>query len=151
MNEIEKRDIMQNPAASITPKVNIDKLFSKINAIDYAALWFLSANLADNDTDTKIYIKDICDSMKLPLERVTGIIRSFESKGLVIWTHDDGHDGTYIKITDYGVEQILEQRELLDNVHRNVIESYGEEKFMELITGLFELEDIINKEIEKRN
>ena len=133
-------------------KINIQKLFHKVSALDYAVMWFI-ANKAENASENeKFYLKDMAESSGISMHIITEMVRKLRDKGLVVWTHDgNGQEGTYVKVTELGARSVLEQREILSDFHKNVIDEFGSDRFLNMIREMSEFEEIMNKEIEKEN
>ena len=124
-------------------KINIQKLFHKVSVLDYAIMWFLSDKVNKTEENQKFYLKDLSQAAGIPMRMAT-------DKGLVEWTHDGGGEsGTYIQITSAGMQAVLEQSDILTNFHINLVEQFGYERFLNLLSEMSAFEEIMNKEIEK--
>lgn len=131
-------------------KFGVQSLFQKMTAADYMALMKLSKTIDSTEENQKIYLEDIANEMKLPMGSVSKLVRALQERGLVAWKHDGkGDEGTYIQITDKGINSLLDQQEILKNFYKNVIERFGKEKFIALLEQLKELEEIMDSEIEE--
>lgn len=132
-------------------QVDLHKLFHNMSSSDYAAMWIISRHMEGAEENKKIYLKDISAQMKLPMSRVSKMVQRLQERGLVYWKHDGkGEDGTYIQITEHGIQQALEQQDVLQKFYHKVIGQFGKERFIQLLGEMKELEDIMNEEIEKR-
>ncbi|MGN1133203.1 MAG: hypothetical protein ACI4RN_01985 [Oscillospiraceae bacterium] len=133
-------------------KINIQKLFHKVSVLDYAIMWFLADKAQQADENQKFYLKDLSESSGVPLHIITEMVRKLQEKGLVIWKHDgSGEEGTYIQITEMGIQSVTGQRDILKGFHKNVIEEFGGERFLNLLREMSAFEEIMSKEIEKEN
>ena len=142
---IDKADIKQK-------KVNIQKLFHRVSAIDYAVMWFLADKAEEAEASQKFYLKDLAAASGAPMHVITEMVRKLRDKGLVSWTHDgNGEEGTYIQVTPLGARSVTEQKDILTDFHKNVIEKFGRERFFNLLHEMAEFEDIMNNEIEREN
>ena len=131
-------------------RFNVRKLFTKMTAAEYTAVWVLSRDKEGDDESRKIYLSDISEKLKLPMPMVSKMVRGLRDKGLVTWRHDGrGEDGTYILITAKGIRLATEQQEILVNFYKNVIESFGKEHFVDFIREISELEQFMNDELKK--
>ena len=131
-------------------KVNFQKLFHKVSVIDYAVMWFLANKAEQADENQKFYLKDLAAASGVPVHIITEMVRILKDKGLVSWKHDgNGEEGTYIQVTSSGVRAVMEQRDILKDFQKNVIEKFGNERFLNLLHEMSEFEDIMNNEIER--
>lgn len=131
-------------------KINIQKLFHKVSVLDYAIMWFFSDKVKPTEAKEKFYLKDLAKAAGISMHVVTKMVRQLQEKGLVEWKHDGcGENGTYIQVTAIGMQAILEQRDILVNLHTNVIEKFGKERFLNLLSEMSAFEEMLNHEIEK--
>lgn len=129
---------------------NRKKLFQKMSTTDYVTMWFLANIMEEPSENQRIYLQEMADKLKLPIPKVSKIVRELQERNLVKWKHDGaGEDGTYIQITEKGIKAANEQQEILKEFYHNVIKRFGEEDFLDLIGKIGELEEIMNDEIEK--
>lgn len=157
MTDINMTDRTGGVVDSLTPD-QADKLFHspalrhlfQENASnEYALIWLLSKHTKDTGSD-KIYLKDMVRELGLPMDKVSAIARSLQSKGLVRWTHDgNGQEGTYILLTDTAITCVQAKRQALRDYHQRVVAAYGEEKFLHLLGEITQLEEIMRQEAEK--
>ena len=152
----EKKNISVNVsdntdvAAIQRKKVNFQKLFHKVSVIDYAVMWFLADKARQADENQKFYLKELAATSGVPMHIITEMVRILRDKGLVSWKHDgSGEEGTYIQVTSSGVRAVMEQRDILKDFQKNVIEKFGNERFLNLLHEMSEFEDIMNNEIER--
>ncbi len=132
-------------------RVNMRKLFQNMSIADYTAIWTLSKHIEEEE-HPKIYLKDISEKLKLAMPRVSAMARGLQEKGLVHWKHDGkGEKGTYIQITENGLQQAKEQQERIKEFYQTVIEQFGKERFIRLLQEMGELEEIMSQEMEKRD
>lgn len=126
------------------------KLFQKMSTSDYVAMWILYKSMQDGDVDSKIYLEDIAEKLKLPMGKVSKIVKELQDRGLVKWKHDGaGENGTYIVITENGISSAIEQQKILENFYKSIIEQYGEERFINLLGQIAELEEVMNRVIDE--
>ncbi len=127
-------------------KLSGQKLFSRMTATDYVALEKLIDSVELED-DKKLYLQDIADTLKLPIGRVSRLVRTLRDRGLVVWTHDgNGDEGTYIQLTEKGANFAKEQQEKLRDFYTDIIEKFGRDRFKELLKQLYELEKIMSED-----
>lgn len=131
-------------------RVNVQKLFGKLSVTDYAAMWILSRDMEDAEENKKIYLADISQKLKLPIEMVSKVVKALQERGLITWNHDGiGEDGTYIQVTEKGIKLAIEQQEILKGFYKNVVDKFGKEHFVEFLKQVAELDSIMYEEINK--
>lgn len=131
-------------------RINLKKLYKKISVVDYNAMQAIMRLNERYEESEKIYLRDIAQELKQPIDRVSQMIEKLRDKGMIKWTHDGkGEKGTYIQITDRGVSVVEEQHEVLKRFYGRVMERYGKDKFVQMLNMISELEDIMNDESEK--
>ena len=82
--------------------------------------------------------------------KVSKIVKELQDRGLVKWKHDGaGENGTYIVITENGISSAIEQQKILENFYKSIIEQYGEERFINLLGQIAELEEVMNRVIDE--
>ena len=124
-------------------------LFQENASNEYALIWLLSKHTRDTGSE-KIYLKDMVRELGLPMDKVSAIVRSLETKGLVRWTPDGkGQEGTYILLTETAITSVQAKRQALRDYHQRVVAAYGEEKFLHLLGEITQLEEIMRQEAEK--
>lgn len=131
-------------------RVDLHKLFENMSSLDYAAMWVLSRHMEGAEENKKIYLKEISERLMLPMPKVSRLVQTLQDKGLVYWRHDGkGEEGTYIQITENGIQQAISQQERLREFYTQVIPRFGKERFVHLLEEMNELEEIIKGEMEK--
>ncbi|MEE1313438.1 MAG: hypothetical protein UHS41_06890 [Lachnospiraceae bacterium] len=131
-------------------KKTLEKLFSQISVIDYAAMWIIARLMEYEDHKGKLYLNEISSELQIPMKEVTKIVQNLTNRGLVSWTHDgDGSEGTYIQITDNGSESVEEQQHTLHDFYIRVVKRFGKDKFMMMVSLVGEFEQIMSEEMEK--
>lgn len=126
------------------------RLLQRISAADHAAIWLTVKQDELPGEGKKMYLSDISEKLDLPLAKVSKIVKELQERGLVIWEHDgNGEDGTYVLMTERGVQAAQERKKTMERIYHNVIQQFGEIRFAALIKELSELDEIMNAEIEK--
>lgn len=145
--------LLANNFASRSFKMNREytqKLFQKMSTSDYVAMWILSRSIESGNAESKIYLEDIAEKLKLPMGKVSKIVKELQARGLVKWKHDGaGEEGTYVMITESGISSAIEQQKILEKFYKTVIEEYGEERFIQLLGQIAELEELMNRVIDE--
>ncbi|MGN0619499.1 MAG: hypothetical protein ACI4J7_10825 [Ruminiclostridium sp.] len=155
MNENENKNTLVTDSVrslSLLPRkrINLQKLFNKVSAADYAVMWFLSTEINEAEENRKYYLKQIAEASGLPMQFVSQMAGKLQDKGLAVWTHDGlGKDGTYIMITPEGMRALKEQSDILSDFRYAVVNKFGKERFKKLISEMSALDEIMNGEIEK--
>lgn len=131
-------------------RVDLHRLFQNMSTVDYAAMWILSRHIEGEEENKKIYLKEISEKLMLPMPKVSRLVQALQEKGLVTWRHDGkGEEGTYIQVTEHGVQKGIEQQETLKEFYNRVIPRFGKERFAHLIEEMNELEEIMKDEMGK--
>lgn len=132
-------------------KVNVKKLFSGISVLDYNAMQaILRFNEKKENVSDRIYLRELSEELKIPISKVSQMIGRLQENGMVRWKHEGkGEQGTYIEITDRGVEAVRKQQDILKNFYGTVVTRYGVDKFVQMLDMVTELEDIMTDELEK--
>ena len=132
-------------------KVNVKKLFSGISVLDYNAMQaILRFNEKKENVSDRIYLRELSEELKSPISKVSQMIGRLQENGMVRWKHEGkGEQGTYIEITDRGVEAVRKQQDILKNFYGTVVTRYGVDKFVQMLDMVTELEDIMTDELEK--
>lgn len=126
------------------------RLLQRISAVDHVAIWLTVKQDELSGEGKKIYLSDISEKLDLPLAKVSKIVKELQERGLVIWEHDgNGEDGTYVLMTEKGVQAAQERKKTVERIYQNVIQQFGEIRFAALIKELLELDEIMSAEIEK--
>lgn len=97
----------------------------------------------------RTYLKDLAEKMQLSIHQTSRMVGSLRERGLVSWSHDgDGSKGTYVTITESGEKIYEQQQNILKEYYGKVISKYGEDKFIQLLHLMKELETVMHNEIE---
>ncbi len=127
----------------------IQKVFQEMSSSEYVLMWLLFKHAKDTGSE-KIYLKDLAQSLNLPMGQVSNIARDLQRKGFVLWTHDgDGQEGTYLQLTDSSRDSAQAQQALLTDFNQRVMKAFGEEEFIQLLGQIARLESIMEEEAEK--
>ena len=132
-------------------KVNVKKLFNGISVLDYNAMQaILRFNEKKENVTDRIYLRELSEELKIPISKVSQMIGRLQENGMVRWKHEGkGEQGTYIEITDRGIEAVKRQQDILKSFYGTVVTRYGIDKFMQMLDMVTELEDIMTDELEK--
>lgn len=130
-------------------KLGINDLFKKMTAVDYVTLSKLFETM--KTSGGRLYLSDISTELQLPIARVSRLARALQERGLVVWKHDgSGEEGTYVQITDNGVALVQQQQAVLSEFYAEVIEKFGKERFLRLLSELDALENVLNDNNESK-
>ena len=137
--------------------MNTRKIFSKMSTGNYITLEIIEQLIRkekefqdQDDKEARIYLKDMESHFKIPMYKISDLVRDLSERGLVTWTHDGkGEGGTYITITESGLKAAQEQQAILKEFYSNVIERYGKDKFVNLLGMMGELDQVMEAELER--
>lgn len=137
--------------------MNTRKVFRKMSTGNYITIEIIERLIkkeygeqVEVDGSNRIYLKDLAAHFKIPMHKVSEIVRDMNERGMVTWTHDGkGEDGTYITITESGRHAAEEQQEILKEFYTRVISQYGRERFVELLEMMADLDQTMEAELEK--
>lgn len=129
-------------------KIDYGKIFRKMSTTDFVFMWMFTQHIQTTGED-RMYLTEIANRLKLPMRKVTKIVKELKDKGLVQWKFDGtGEEGTYILFTERSVASTQEQEEILKEFYHRVIVSFGEERFIRLLGEMSSLEAVISEEID---
>ena len=154
-----QRDTINSPSIQVEKenirlfskeRFDLRRLFTKMDATDYMMIWFLRKQSERKEEHQKFYLKDIAETFELPLHTVTNIVRNLQEKNMISWKHDGmGEAGTYVQVTEIGTQAMKDQHQQLEQSVSNIMEQFGEERFLGLLRELAAFEEILNGELEK--
>lgn len=131
---------------------HIREYFTKIKVPEYIALGVISEN-SDNDDiyEGKTYLKDLADTMQVPIRKISQIVGNLRDRGLVNWSYDGaGDEGTYVVITEAGAKLITDQEEKLKDYYGRVIERFGTDHMIQLLDMMKRLETVMSLELDEK-
>ena len=111
-DQLQQDDLMAlgNRLMHLRYSIDSDHLglvFSEITLPDYMILLRFARRMGIYKLETKIYLKEICAELNLPMTRVSKMVQNLQNKGYVYWQHDeDGSEGTYIYLSENGAEKM---------------------------------------------
>lgn len=118
----------------------IRDVFAKLSVSEYLVLHHISG---------KTYLKDLAAKMQISIRHASRIIGALQERGMLVWSHDgDGSEGTYVAITESGMQLLKQQEELLKQYYGKVIEKFGKENLIQLIELMKQLENVMSSEVE---
>lgn len=140
-----------------TGAMNTKKIFSRMSTGNYITIEIIEkliekqhANNSGEDETDRIYLKDLAAHFKIPMYKVSEIVRDMSERGMVTWTHDGkGEEGTYIILTESGMKAAKEQQEILKEFYSRVIDRFGKDKFVELIQLMADLDQVMETELDQ--
>ena len=132
-----------SPLTSLLRKDLLQLLFRHISPMDYAALGMI-LKYAKEIGQEKLYLKDLAQSFGIPVEELSKMVRILQSKGYVQWSHDGtGEEGTYLRINRDALDPALSQKEYLSDFFQEVVQSFGQERFLHLLDEASQLEELM--------
>lgn len=126
--------------------------FDHLTPTEYIALHMIKKNAAEFATeDDKIYLQDLADQMELSIHQASKLARGLKERGLIVWSHDgDGEEGTYICETDMGAASMKLQDAILEERYKCVIDAFGYDKLVHLLSEMKRLNEIIDNSFSRR-
>ncbi len=113
----------------VTGQEHFGRVFTEVSTNEYLTLLLLVRKLGLHES--KVYLREICEELDTPMQKVSPRAQRLQDRGLVYWEHDE--QGTYIRISERGVEAMEKQQEILTDFIAKAIEKYGYEDFNRLI------------------
>lgn len=133
-------------------KGKAQNLFHELTIQEYIALHMITQGKHKDDfTPEKIYLRDLSERLEVTIHQASNMVRKLKDRGLVSWSHDgDGSEGTYVTITESGLSLMLRQEAILDDYYGRVIEKFGRENLIALMSQIDELEKIMDNEFNEK-
>ena len=133
-------------------KGKAQNLFHELTIQEYIALHIITKGKhKDNFTPEKVYLRELAERMEVSIHQASNMARELKDRGLVRWSHDgDGSEGTYITITESGISSMLRQEAILDDYYGRVIERFGRDNLIALMSQIDELEKIMDNEFNEK-
>lgn len=131
--------------------VNKDKaqyLFTELAMSEYIALHNIAKVTSDRDTASgRTYLKDLADQLETTIHSVSQMVSKLKDRGLVLWSHaGNGSEGTYVIITDSGLQAMHRQEARLNAYYSRVIDKFGHDNLLHLLEQMEILENIMDEE-----
>lgn len=153
----EKNETMNEIAHEITyrryllSKDDAKFMFKDIGIAEYIVLHYICEHTeSDSIYSGRIYLSEISEKLNLPIRKTSKLIREMNGKNLLNWDHDgDGKDGTYVTITEHGMNVYEETDSKLRDFYSNVLQKIGKEKIVQLLQLMKEFDSVMRTELEK--
>ena len=121
------------------------RIFRVLNMRDYLALHMIHDTMQTGKD--RVYLKEIAEELNLPMKTTSSVISGLNSKGLLYWSHDGaGEEGTYVEISERGLQLLTDQDEILHGFYSTVVEKFGIDHAAQLISLLREFDQIVKDE-----
>lgn len=126
-------------------------VFKDVNIAEYIVLHFMSEQIeSDSIYSDRIYLSEISEKLNLPIRKTSKLIREMSGKNLIKWDHDgDGKDGTYVTLTEHGKSVFEETDGKLKDFYTRVLQSFGKEKMIQLLSLMKEFDTVVRTELEQ--
>lgn len=153
-DQLQQDDLMAlgNRLMHLRYSIDSDHLglvFSEIALPDYMILLRFARRMGIYKLETKIYLKEICAELNLPMTRVSKMVQNLQNKGYVYWQHDeDGSEGTYIYLSENGAEKMRLQQKILEEYFSRIVDRIGYEKVSQVLDMMERLENVMEEEAE---
>lgn len=123
-------------------------LFRELTVQEYIALHSIIGGTHRMDIPSeKIYLKDLSERLNITIHRASKMVRELKERGLVQWSHDgNGSEGTYVTITESGLNLIRRQEQVLEDYYSRVINKFGHDNLVALLSQMDALEEIMDEE-----
>lgn len=120
------------------------KIFGKMSLPDFMMLQSIFVLAEESDfEDKRIYMKKLAESMRLTIPEMSKVVTLLQDKGYILWKHDaDGHEGTYIVVSESGIRLFREQKQILKQYLESVVKEYGKENTEEFMIMFHKFEEI---------
>lgn len=119
----------------------IRDFFDRTSMNEYVALKKISSG-----GNEKIYLKDLASNMQISYQYLSTIISNLRDKGYVNWSFDgDGQEGTYITLTQDGLNLLSSQEEFLNEFCQRAVKEFGKEKSLLLLSLIHEFQQMLIK------
>ncbi len=125
----------------------VSAIFQEISVPDYLILSNLARRMGIHEPDAKVYLREICSEMELPITRVSRIVQNLQGKGYVYWEHDS--KGTFIYLSETGREVMMRQQESMKSFFGKVEERIGREELVRTCEYMVRLEEAMEAEAER--
>lgn len=121
---------------------HLRELFDQVSFADFLTLKKIVVHYHLSEPGNRAYLRDIQQEMALPLPTISKMAGHLSDMGYIVWTHDPGtNNGTYIALTSLGLEALNNQQQKLGKHVRDMVEIMGEQRFIEILKGIEELEE----------
>ena len=126
--------------------------FKELRIIDYVVLHTILENEKSAALYSgRTYLKELSDKMQMSIRQTSQVVRELKEKGFLVWSHDgDGSEGTYVTITEEGLERFRKQENSLKNFLGSVIDKFGQENLIQLLRLMKEFGTVFSAELEKK-
>ena len=156
VNDNEQNDVTKLAYELILSRyiVNRDQVkavLKDLSMIEYIILYNISRPVEGEPPEEvferKTYLRELTEIMQRSTRKVSSIVATLRDRGLVYWGHDlDGREGTYVTITQDGLNLVREQQQGLRSYFGRVIERFGASNVVRLLTLMRDLEQIMDEE-----
>lgn len=147
-NEITKLAYELTYHRYLLNKDQAQNLFTELTTSEYVALHSIAkVTSGQGAARGRTYLRDLADNLDMPIHRASDMVGKLKERGLVLWSHSgNGSEGTYVIITDTGLQAMQRQEEILSNYYSRVIERFGRENLIRLLEQMEALEKIMDEE-----
>lgn len=129
--------------------IPLDRLGKVMNTMEFTVMSRVAEALPDHQPGKRLYIRDLAAYLNLPAAKLSPVIGKLEDRGLIQWTNDRDSAGSYVRLTDYGRNRLLEQQRIQYAFYERVIAQFGEEKSTQMMRLMMEFEHIMREELER--
>ena len=135
----------------IVNRDQVKAVLKDLSMLEYIVLYNISRPVEGEPPESvferKTYLRELTDIMQRSTRKVSSVVSTLRDRGLVFWGHDlDGREGTYVTITQEGLELVRGQQKGLRAYFGRVIERFGASNVVRLLTLMRDLEQIMDEE-----
>ena len=99
-----------------------------------------------------VYVNDLAEKLGVTKSAVSKMLRHLEERGLIERRVDpDNRRNTFVCLTEEGFAMGERQRENYDAFLMRVVDSLGEARYLEILGGVRELTQCMERELERTN
>lgn len=146
INQSEITDLA-NRMIAIRTMIDSDHMkiiFQKITLAEYSTLKRIFPAMDKSCVEEKLYLQDLTQVLNYSVQQTSRLVQALQGKGYVYWEHDK--KGTYVRLTEHGLEIMCEQQKLLIKYFEQVIDRVSKERFIAIMDEMRAIEQIMEEE-----
>ena len=105
-----------------------DRLFDSVKRADYMFLYYINICKKNSQSKQGVYLAELADAMKLPVNHISNAVKQLQDKGLVVWDMNKDRDKTYVDLTGNAVKLMDEQRARLKKAYAMIQERVSQDE-----------------------
>lgn len=143
----EEIKALANEMIAIRSSIDSDhmrKVFRKISLAEYSMLKRIFPNIGEECVRTPKYLQVLAKELDYSMQQTSRLVQALQSNGFLYWEHDK--KGTFIRLTEHGLEVMLGQQEILMEYFSRVIQRITKERFVAIMEEMREIEALMDEE-----